>query len=476
MRLLPRSRRGTWLLAGAVWLAASAGLWRALPFVARVVIPVGEILGDYGSLGLLEFSPDSSRVVWLMWPNSAVVQPPEKSLVVREWDRATGQPTGQVLKLPCRPLQVFAIPAYDTIPFGSPNRRWRWLTSYEPVHSLQLFDVGEMRVHSLPLPKWVPNSLAIFTPDNRCGLIEIGGTEHPALALLDLESRTMIGTIPGVMIPAAASLDGRWIVATEAAPAELSTLRIIDRSTLRPVGIIKADPGEMFQDVSVSDDGAVACATLITTHEKSIRSARTKKYAIRALQCWSLPDARLLYSLPKHVHAHALVSNPTSAVLVLRDGKYGTELSRFDALTGELRASAVLGREYVVPFGPHSFAQDRSLVCLDGEPKLGPFHYFLYPFGRSWIRGTERTGPKWHVALFDTVTCRLKMEMAGYLGCWSPDGRLMAAFTGLPDHTAISIWDIPPRKSLAQFAVGAALLAMPIAFVARRRVRKLRAA
>ena len=33
MRLLPRSRRGTWLLAGAVWCAACAGLWWALPVV-----------------------------------------------------------------------------------------------------------------------------------------------------------------------------------------------------------------------------------------------------------------------------------------------------------------------------------------------------------------------------------------------------------------------------------------------------------
>ena len=31
MRLLPRSRRGTWLLAGAVWCAACAGLWHYLP-------------------------------------------------------------------------------------------------------------------------------------------------------------------------------------------------------------------------------------------------------------------------------------------------------------------------------------------------------------------------------------------------------------------------------------------------------------
>src|SRR5439155_15280875 len=35
MPLLPRSRRGTWLLAAAVWLAACAGLWWALPVLPR---------------------------------------------------------------------------------------------------------------------------------------------------------------------------------------------------------------------------------------------------------------------------------------------------------------------------------------------------------------------------------------------------------------------------------------------------------
>jgi hypothetical protein len=37
-------------------------------------------------------------------------------------------------------------------------------------------------------------------------------------------------------------------------------------------------------------------------------------------------------------------------------------------------------------------------------------------------------------------------------------------------------WDIPPRKSLTWLAGGAALLALPIALLASRRVRRLRAA
>src|SRR5437667_9293836 len=50
MRFLPRSRRGTWLLAGAVWLAACAGGWWTLP-----VMPRGELRlpHDIDLVGLL---------------------------------------------------------------------------------------------------------------------------------------------------------------------------------------------------------------------------------------------------------------------------------------------------------------------------------------------------------------------------------------------------------------------------------------
>src|SRR4051812_2753234 len=39
MRLLPRSSRGAWLLAGAVWLTGTAGLWLLLPIWPRASWP-----------------------------------------------------------------------------------------------------------------------------------------------------------------------------------------------------------------------------------------------------------------------------------------------------------------------------------------------------------------------------------------------------------------------------------------------------
>jgi WD40 repeat protein len=58
---------------------------------------------------------------------------------------------------------------------------------------------------------------------------------------------------------------------------------------------------------------------------------------------------------------------------------------------------------------------------------------------------------------------------------WSPDDKTLATLQS-GTLNVWNLWDIPPRKSVTWFAAGAALLALPIAFVARRRVRELRAA
>src|SRR5438552_2894345 len=57
MPLLPRSRCETWLLAGAVWLAACAGLWWALPVVPRAVMRLPK------DTDLVSLGPDGTTAV-----------------------------------------------------------------------------------------------------------------------------------------------------------------------------------------------------------------------------------------------------------------------------------------------------------------------------------------------------------------------------------------------------------------------------
>jgi hypothetical protein len=60
-------------------------------------------------------------------------------------------------------------------------------------------------------------------------------------------------------------------------------------------------------------------------------------------------------------------------------------------------------------------------------------------------------------------------DFLGQFG-WSPDGTLLA----IAGETMLAVWDVPPRKRLSWFAVGAALCAFPPFLIARRRVRRLR--
>jgi hypothetical protein len=53
---------------------------------------------------------------------------------------------------------------------------------------------------------------------------------------------------------------------------------------------------------------------------------------------------------------------------------------------------------------------------------------------------------------------------------WSPDGTLLA----IAGEDELTVWDIPPRKSLSWFAGGAGLFALPLFVIARRQVRRLR--
>jgi hypothetical protein len=52
---------------------------------------------------------------------------------------------------------------------------------------------------------------------------------------------------------------------------------------------------------------------------------------------------------------------------------------------------------------------------------------------------------------------------------FASDGRTLA----IRGDGIVRLWDIPPRKPLAWFLAAAGLLAMPVAWLARRRARAL---
>src|SRR5204863_4923805 len=80
MRILPRTPRGTWLLAGLVWVAACGALWWTMPIRPRCswLAPVpSRVLG---------FLADGTLATCDTPPNSIVAAP------VRLWDPSSGTP------------------------------------------------------------------------------------------------------------------------------------------------------------------------------------------------------------------------------------------------------------------------------------------------------------------------------------------------------------------------------------------------
>src|SRR5262245_36245063 len=76
MRLPPKTVRGTWLVALAVWLAAGAAVWRLLPAQPRYVLPA---TGDP-----MTFLADSRTLLTAKHPQT-------RRAPFQLWDTATGR-------------------------------------------------------------------------------------------------------------------------------------------------------------------------------------------------------------------------------------------------------------------------------------------------------------------------------------------------------------------------------------------------
>jgi hypothetical protein len=79
---------------------------------------------------------------------------------------------------------------------------------------------------------------------------------------------------------------------------------------------------------------------------------------------------------------------------------------------------------------------------------------------------------KFTVFLIDPYTgreCGRIPAEAPLWNAWSPDGRTLAT----KSHRGIELWDIPPRKPWSWFLPLAAILVVPLVWLAQRRVRRL---
>lgn len=90
MRMLPRSAKGTWLLAASMWVGLCAAVWTALPTVPRAAWELPE------QAHVLAFSPAGDEVYTLAWYPAGGKKGNYRG-PLRAWDTRTGQQIQAVL-------------------------------------------------------------------------------------------------------------------------------------------------------------------------------------------------------------------------------------------------------------------------------------------------------------------------------------------------------------------------------------------
>jgi hypothetical protein len=167
-------------------------------------------------------------------------------------------------------------------------------------------------------------------------------------------------------------------------------------------------------------------------------------------------------------------------VLVIEnDPKQGCVVSRWEWETGATR--------WVIGLSGSFERRGRPLLSPDGRVAAVPT---VPPSPPAWVARLvawlERwTGPG---VLYPGVAGETHLVAAGDgspLGrvpsarqmAFSPDGRLLATLSADEEtnlNRVVRIWDVPPHKPLTWFLAGTALVACPLAWLARRRTRRLR--
>lgn len=466
MALLPRSRRGNWLLAGVVWLAACTTFWWAMPARPRMQWPIDE---------------------------------------------------------PCQPVGFVAgarsFVTYPLIKGEAHHKR-------EGTYRLWNFDTGEVTVWGRPGEQCT--AAAISPMGNSIALCQ-GGTGAPVRIhdaktgqfRFNLPAPGPDFTVEGIAI----SADGQRIaclarseVSARLTVGELSdnyreTVRVDQSSGFEPIGRRPWGLNRAGNDLlawspdgrllAVADEGDRSIPPTPRVHLWDIRSVQ-RVLSLNGPEFTSIvelqfsPDGRHVAATfqgelsPNHLcRIYAWSTETGSRTLVaegdyaqLRPGPWAIDLGRGGAKT----------RVRVFDFGSDTPRHDLVLdsqegTVSDGLSKDGMVlavqSTTVHPL-RKWL---DRAGLNWtwgrtEYSAIRFVNCATHEEIGRLPSSKWPEVEPHAVWAGFTldgtafascDGATLRVWDLPPRKSLTWFAAGAAVLALPIGFAAWRRGRKLAA-
>ncbi|HEY1378522.1 MAG TPA: hypothetical protein VGF55_17110 [Gemmataceae bacterium] len=445
MRLLPRTPRGTWLLAAAAWAGLCALAWWLLPPRPRAVLDG-------------EFEPWAVRFSALgRWVTMTPASPDGQTQPLQIRDVGTGS---SAVRLPGEPPRSSSV-------FFSPDDHWLLAGNHMAgvgVCACGLYDTVTGAGYEAPpdLCTWSEQGFC-FSPAG--DLLACAGETTDAwhTALLAVPSFQKVARLAEAVPPFSFSPDGRFLAtglqrsvhdAPEAAVWEVATARIVARVSLprlhTPVGFVLRPDGRFVIATTFWPNTFTACSVV---------------------QVWDVGSGRKVAEQSGASHVISAADEP----LVLRGKNDGTNDSQaqidvVDVMAGSTRCGISSNAALDVAWN-HGGQSGGRMLALE-ELVQSPVDRFIERYDLPWAERFRLSRPT--IAIYDLHSGRrlgrVGLVDASALPLLAPDGQTLAVW----QPGSIELWDIPPRKPPAWFAAAAAVLALPLAGLAWWRTRRLR--
>ncbi|HTK73892.1 MAG TPA: hypothetical protein VL371_01470 [Gemmataceae bacterium] len=462
IRLLLRSPRGTWLLAGAVWLAGCGALWSVLPYRPRAAWATEEPAVVHGFIPgtavVLTSTPWSPKIFDAQGP---VIGP----LLAR--DAATGEVREW---FPDNERLTLVDPGVD----GRHVLVGRVLGGRARLFLLDAAD-GKV-VAELPrggpraenpgdLPPDVDEQFAAFRPDGRRVVYADRVGDERWLRVWDVETRQETAGLRDAAPPAAWSPDGRSLAYIPQGQKEAAVgVWELGTGLTRALGP-SPSPDLRPEQLHFSSNGQTVVSVLRRIEEVLFRDPRDT----HEVMAWDVGSG--MKTLQRQAHRAAFPAQTPWFAIENWDRPEGTCVHRYDYAGGALRdrfvLSEIMGPEWV------GLSPDGGLV-LRHDTIDNPIFEFLDLRLLQGALGTNVRPVVWETGsgrLRHVLPMAIDPDVDSPAGhAWSADGTFLA----IAGEDELTVWDIPPRRSLKWFMAGAALFALPPFVIARRRVRRLR--